>query len=113
MILSSALSCKKAMYFEKEHKNNFDIAFFLETHHKAESEIPPEILRYDNTHHIIHSTVNEEETHTGIIGLLSKDYDILDTTHLIQGRILNVKIQHNKEKQSTMYQQYIYIQIII
>ena len=95
---TSTASRKKALYFEKEHKNDFDIAVFLETHHRTESEIPPEILRYQNTHHIVHSTVAEDETYTGIIGLLSKDYDIIDTKHLIQGRILNIKIQHKYDK---------------
>ena len=95
---TSTASRKKALYFEKEHKNDFDIAVFLETHHRTESEIPPEILRYQNTHHIVHSTVAEDETYTGIIGLLSKDYDIIDTKHLIQGRILNIKIQHKNDK---------------
>ena len=95
---NTANSRKKALYFEKEHKNNFDIAFFLETHHKNANEMPPEMLRYDNTHHIIHSTANDNDTYGGIIGLLSKDYDIIDTKHLIRGRILNVKIQHNENK---------------
>ena len=40
----------------------------------------------------------ENETHTGIIGLISNDYDIIETKHLIQGRILNIKIQHKTEK---------------
>ena len=90
---SSALSHKKAFYFEKEHKNNFQIAFFIETHHKSIDDITPEILRYQNTHHIVQSPVSENETHAGIIGLISKDFDIVETSDLIQGRILNVKIK--------------------
>ena len=65
---------------------------------KSEDEIPPEILRYQNTHHIIHSTVPEDETHSGIIGLLCKDYDVIDVKELIQGRVLNIKTQHTKDK---------------
>ena len=82
----STVSRKKALYFEKEYKNDFDIAFFLETHHKTESEIPREILRYQNTHHIIHSTVAEDETYTGIIGLLSKEYDIIEKNPAHSGK---------------------------
>ena len=63
---STAPSRTKAMYFEKEFKNDFDIFFFLETHHRTQSEIPTEILRYENTHHIIHSTATEDEKYTGI-----------------------------------------------
>ena len=95
---STALSRSKVMYFEKEFKNDFDIFFFIETHHKTEDEIPDEILRYQSTHHIIHSAVADNETHTGIIGLISKDYDIMQTKHLIQGRILNIKIKHKTEQ---------------
>ena len=64
---ASTASCNKALYFEKEHKNGFDIAFFLETHHRTEDEIPRELLRYKNTHHIVHSTVSKDETYAGII----------------------------------------------
>ena len=39
-----------------------------------------------------------EETHAGIIGLISKDYDILSKKDIIQGRIINIKIRHQTEK---------------
>ena len=93
---SSDRARQKALYFEKEHKNDFHFAFFIETHHKSENEIPPEIRRYDNTHHIVHSAVLDE-THAGIIGLISKEYEILDVKHLIQGRILNLKMRNQND----------------
>ena len=95
---TSSVSRSKVMFFEKEFKTDFDIVFFIETHHKTSSEIPEEILRYQDTYHIIHSTVADDETHAGIIGLISKEYSIITSTDLIQGRILNLKIQHNIEK---------------
>ena len=95
---ASSVSRSKVMFFEKEFKTDFDIFFFIETHHKTHSEIPEEILRYQDTHHIIHSTVADNETHAGIIGLINKDYNIIKSTDLIQGRILNLKIQHNIEQ---------------
>ena len=101
---SSPLSREKAMYFEKDHGIDFDIACFLETHHKTKEEIPPEILRYTNTHHIIHSTVADEDSHTGIIVLVSMQYEILDVKHLIQGRVLNIKICHLTTKKIITYQ---------
>ena len=94
---STPTSRSKAMYFEKEYGNDFDIAFFLETHHRNEDDIPREILRYQNTHHIIHSPVAEDETYAGIIGIIKNDYDIISTKHVIQGRILNIKIQHKND----------------
>ena len=90
---NSPLSCSKSLYFEKLFKTNFDVAFFLETHHKNEKEIPPEILRYSNTHHIIHSAVAEHETYAGIIALVSQNYEIIKQDSLIQGRILNIMIK--------------------
>ena len=97
-LTSTALSKKKVMYFEKNFMNDFDIFFFVETHHRNLSEIPPEILRYQNSYHIIHSAASEDEKYTGIIGLISRNYDIIETKHLIQGRILNIKIRHKNEK---------------
>ena len=41
---STALSRSKLEYFQKEFRDNFDIFFFVETHHKIKEEIPQEIL---------------------------------------------------------------------
>ena len=77
---------KKALFFENEFKNNFDAAFFIETHHKTENDFPQSILRYSNSHHIVHSLARGE-TYSGILGLVSKEYDIIETENLIQGRL--------------------------
>ena len=82
----------KVMYFEKTFKNSFDFFFFLETHHKDENEIPNELMRYKDTYHIKHSETNGQETHSGIIGLIRKDYEVSNEEHLIQGRILHLSI---------------------
>ena len=97
-LTTTDLSRSKAVFFEKENKSNFDVAFFLETHHKGEKDIPLEFLKYKNTHHIIHSISSLDEPFTGIIGLVSKQYNITNTIELIQGRILNLKIQHKTHK---------------
>ena len=83
----------KALYFEKEYKKSFQVAFFVETHHKSLTDITPEILRYQTDYHIVHSPVSGIETHAGIIGLISKKYDIIEKKELLPGRILNVKIK--------------------
>ena len=95
---STATSQNKALYFEKEHKNDFTVAFFIETHHKSENEISKEILRYQGTHHIVHTAASDKEPYSGIIGLVRKDYDIIEQNELIQGRILNLKIEHSSSK---------------
>ena len=88
----TASTYSKVMYFEKNFKNKFDFFFFLETHHKNKSELPDEILRYEDTHHIIHSETKEGDTHTGIIGLISKEYTVDEIEQLVQGRILRFRM---------------------
>ena len=93
----SAVSKNKALFLEKGYKTDFDVAFFIETHHKSINDLPPEILRYENTHHIVHSPA-KNETHAGIIGLIGNAYEILHQEELIPGRMLNVKIQCKNDK---------------
>ena len=89
---NTASTLSKVMFFEKTFKSDFDFFFFLETHHKDKNQIPIELLRYGNTHHIVHSETDEGDTHTGIIGLIQNKYAISDIEHIIQGRILGLKL---------------------
>ena len=89
---STASTLSKVMFFEKTFQNDFDFFFFLETHHKDENDLPNELLRYKDTHHIVHSETAEHATHTGIIGLIRNNYTISDVVHIIQGRILGLKV---------------------
>ena len=95
---ATVASQPKVMFFEKEFGSDFDIFFFVETHHKQASEIPEQILRYKDTFHIVHSPVGEHETHAGIIGLVSKEYDVINTIHHIQGRLVSIRLQHSVQK---------------
>ena len=88
----------KIMFFEKTFKNDFDVFFFLETHHKDKNDLPNELLRYGDTHHIIHSEIGENDTHTGIIGLVQNTYTVSDIEHIIQGRILGLKLNDTTTK---------------
>ena len=89
----NASTLPKIMYFEKTFRNDFDFFFFLETHHKDDHDIPNELLRYEDTHHIVHSHTDEGDTHTGIIGLVRKKHSISDVENVIQGRILGVTLK--------------------
>ena len=80
------------MFFEKSFKNSFDFFFFLETHHKDENDIPNELMRYEDTYDIVHSPRDENNTYTGIIGLIRKEYKVTDIEQTIQGRILTLKL---------------------
>ncbi len=84
----------KTNYFQKQFGTKFDVAFLVETHHKDTTAIPDEILTYQSTHHIIDSAAASDEPYSGIIGIISRNYEIVRVSHLIQGRILNVKLKH-------------------
>ena len=88
------------MFFEKNFKNDFDFFFFLETHHKDSNDLPNEILRYQDTHHIVHSEVDPSETHAGIIGLINKKYTLSEIDHIVQGRVVRVKIKDDTTSDS-------------
>ena len=94
----SATTFSKVMFFENAFKNDFDFFFFLETHHKGENEIPDELLRYKDTHHIVHSERNETDTHSGIIGLIKNNYTINNVENMVQGRILGLTITETNTK---------------
>ena len=81
----------KVMFFEKSF-SKFDFFFFLETHHKDDNDLPSELGRYRDAYHIVHSPCDLSDTHTGIIGLISKKYDISDVEHLMQGRMLGLRM---------------------
>ena len=104
---SAAATLSKVMYFEKTFKNSFDFFFFLETHHKDKNEIPNELMRYEDTHHIIHSEREAEDTYAGIIGLIRKDYKVDDQQKLIKGRLIHLSItdlsKNTKHRISVVY----------
>ena len=39
----TAVSQNKAFFFEKDYRNDFDAAFFVETHHKDQTDFPRQI----------------------------------------------------------------------
>ena len=85
---AAASTSSKVMYFEDSFKNNFDFFFFLETHHKNKNDIPNELKRYEDTHYIEHSPRDINNAYTGIIGVIRKEYKIIDVQQIIEGRIL-------------------------
>ena len=95
---TTASTLFKVMFFEKNFKNNFDFFFFLETHHKNEDDIPNELARFKDSHHIHHSEIKGTETHAGIITLTSKKYSVTEVQHIMQGRILSLKITDQNTK---------------
>ena len=90
---NSPATLNKVIFFEKSFKNSFDFFFFIETHHKDKNDIPNELMRFEDTHHIVHSATDKNDTHTGIIGLIPKSlFKVEEEISLIQGRILYLSI---------------------
>ena len=93
---ASALSTPaKFNFFDSQFPNaKFSIAAFVETHHKDAFDYVQDFGQYHQTHEILHSPVHNE-THSGVILLISHDYDIISKNDAIPGRLYNVKLVKN------------------
>ena len=91
-------SSPKAIYFEKDFRSNFDVAVFLETHHRQKAELPQELLRYEKKYRIEHSPAPLNEPYSGIVCLISHSYKVCEITHLIPGRCMNLKLENISDK---------------
>ena len=90
----------KVAFFEKEFPDaNFNIAAFLETHHKDPDDFPVVFKEFEKTHHLIH-TPTVSETHGGIIVFVSRNNDIVAQNEVIPGRLLNVKFTDKASSES-------------
>ena len=80
----------KMAFFDKEFPQaDFAIVAFLETHHKNEDDFPDLI-----THHCVQTSTPPDHTHSGIIVLVHRQYEILHTDIPIPGRMLTVRLVH-------------------
>ena len=71
---------------------SFSIAALVETYHKDGRYFSSDLCQFQKTHNIIHSLVGKE-TQSGIIVLISRDFEIIDETETIPGRLFNVKLK--------------------
>ena len=90
----TATTKEKLDFLDITTKNNFDILTLIETHHRDENILAPQLLRYKSTHHMLHTEATNEDPYAGIIMFISRDFEILQNTDLIKGRLLNTKIRH-------------------
>lgn len=90
---SATSTASKFSFLSSQLPNtNFAIAAIIETHHKDVQDFCQDLGQYHQTHNIIHSPV-QNETHSGIIVLISKNFGIISQSEAIPGRLLNVKLQ--------------------
>ena len=92
--LTNSSTPLKSFFFEKNFGTNFDIGAFLETHHKNKTDLPQAFLRYESTHHLIHSPAPDGEPFSGIVCLIARQFRVTNATHLIQGRLMHIEIEH-------------------
>ena len=103
MRASANSTALKFAFFEKEFPNaNFAIAAFIETHHKDAGDYAHEFKEFEVTHNVIHTPV-KNESHSGIIVFINKEYEIKSHVEVIPGRLLNVKISRNRKQQNLTF----------
>ena len=89
--------------FEKNFPDaSFEIAAFVETHHKTENEFPELIKILNVSHHCIHTPATKDDPCAGIIVLMAKHLNVSNTEILIPGRLINFHIE-NQSKYRTIF----------
>lgn len=89
---STPTTASKFLFLDKQFPNaNFSIAALIETHHKEESDFSKDLGQYQTTHRIYHSPV-KDETHSGVILIIRKDFIVTSQSDPIPGRLLNVNM---------------------
>ena len=94
---SANSTLEKINFFDSQFPNaSFAIAALVETHHKDSEDYSPVLAQYTQTHNILHSPVSNE-THSGIIVIISKIFTIVGSTETIPGRLFNVRLKNADE----------------
>ena len=70
-----------------------DILILIETHHKALQEISSLLQTYASNTSLIQTEATQEDPFAGIAVLINNNLTLLEQTNLLQGRLLNLKIQ--------------------
>ena len=104
-VLPSVSTKEKLDFLEITTKNKFDILILVETHHKEEDKVSPQLLRLKNTHHMIHTKANDKDPYAGIIIFIHKSFDITHKKELVPGRMLNTKIKHGTTGKKMLHKQ--------
>ena len=89
----------KLTFFDKEFPNSsFDIAAFVETHHRNSNETPELINQFKSHYHLVYSPTPDGQSHAGALVLISKEFEILKTDYGIPGRLITLEVQKLSSK---------------
>ena len=97
---STDSTAEKFSFFDSQFRDaKFTIAAFVETHHKDGNDFTTDLSQFEQTHFILHTPATNE-THSGVIILISKDFDLQSQTVPLPGRIINVKMKRGEKNWS-------------
>ena len=96
-ILPTSSAQTKMDFLNSRTTKKYDILILIETHHKALQEISSLLQTYASNTSLIQTEVMEEDPYAGIAVLINNNLTLLEQTNLLQGRLLNFKIQCEKK----------------
>ena len=95
--LPSSCAQTKMDFLKSTSEKKFDILVLIETHHKDVAEISSLLHTYTNNGSVIQTEATKDDPYAGIAVLIDKKFTLLEHTTLLQGRLLNFKIQGYKK----------------
>ena len=96
-ILPSSSTQTKIDFLNSCNDTKFDILVLIETHHKDFAEISSLLHAYTSNSSIVQTEATVDDPYAGIVVLINKKFTLLEDTELLQGRLLNFKIQCYKK----------------
>ena len=90
---------QKCNFLMKEYNHNqFDILTLQETHHQSEENLPQYIQDLKVTHNLHHTPASPSDTYAGIVTLVHKDWKVIHSKTVVEGRLLKLVVQKAKGK---------------
>ena len=96
-LLPSSSAQTKMDFLNSYTEKKFDVLVLIETHHKARGDISSLLQTYTNDSVLIETEATQVDPYAGIAVLISNKFTLLEETTLVQGRLLNFKIQGYKK----------------
>ena len=96
-ILPSSSAQTKIDFLNSQNDTKFDIVVLIETHHKDSEQISSLLHTYIGNGEVIQTEATEDDPYAGIAVLISSKFTLLEHTSLLQGRLLNFKVQCHKK----------------
>ena len=96
-ILPTSSAQTKMDFLNACFSKKVDILILIETHHKALQEISSLLQTYTNNSSLIQTEATKEDPYAGIAVLINNNFTLLEHATLLQGRLLNFKIQCYKK----------------